>query len=316
MNRSLLARTLALGALAVSVPALAGYEASSTKRDSRMGDNAFAIAQALDSNLATTWQCDPEKDNVGQWLELDVPAAEIDKIAMVIGWDKSEDTFKDYARVKSATAVFFSKTIGGEKKQVGEAKLSFADERGWQVLDVPDLKIDGELGGTVRITINEVYPGVDYPNLAVSELRIHLKEFPAESATFASDITGSDPKHEAIEMLDGSEKTWFVAQGTSLTFTAKAPGYGLASIGLAPGPATHARPKTVVLKANNNETKHEIPESAKGMQWLLLPAIIGYTGGAWGDVVVEIQDTWPGTVATNPLALSEFKMNAGTIEEF
>lgn len=310
-------RSLVAFVLLSSLPAMAGYTASSFKKDSRAGDGAFAIASALDSKLDTAWQCDPEKDNVGQWLEIDVPVGEVDKIGMVIGFDKNEDTFKDYVRVKSATVELFSKGMGAAKTKITEHKITFADERGWQIQDIPDTKIDGVLGGTVRITITEVYSGIDFPNLAVSEVRVHLKEFPAETMMLAEEPpAGADAKSLPAHLTDANEKTVYIAPGTTLSVKASAKGYGLASVGFVPGPATHARPKTVVLKANNNQVTTEIPEAAKGPQWVLLPAVVGYTGGAWGDVQIEVLDTWPGTVATNPLALAELKLNAATIEEF
>ncbi|MCB9672919.1 MAG: hypothetical protein H6734_25840 [Alphaproteobacteria bacterium] len=312
MNRLLTAAAASL----LCTSALAGYGSSSEKKDSRFGEGAFAISAALDSNLETAWQCNPEQDNVGQWLQIDIPTAGVDKIALVTGWAKSEDTFKDYARVKSATVEVFSKGIGGGEEKIGEQKVSFKDEMGWQIVDLNDMKISGELGGSVKLTVNEVYPGVDYPNLAIGEMRVHLVEFPAETLMLAEDPPAADDKHEAPNMLDGKATTFFFAQGNSLTMTAKAGGYGLSSVGIQAGPPTHARPKTVVLKANDAEIKHVIPENAKGMQWLLLPTIVGYTGSAWGGVEIQIVDSWPGTKAENPLAIAELKVNAATLDDF
>lgn len=302
--------------LLLSATALAGYGSSSEKRDTRFGEGAFSIQAALDGDLETSWQCDPEKDNIGQWLQIDVPTASVDKIALVPGNAKSDETFKDYARVKSATVEVFSNSLGGEPTKVGEAKINFEDAKKWQVIDIDDLKIAGELGGSVKITVDAIYPGVDYPNLAIGEVRVHLTEFPAETLSLVEDPPAGDDKHEAPDVLDGKASTYFVAKGPSVTFQAKAPGYGLSSVGLQAGPTTHARPKTVVLKANDAEVKHTIPEDAKGMQWLLLPTIIGYTGSAWGDVTIEIVDSYPGTKAENPLAIAELKLNAATIDDF
>lgn len=295
--------------------ALAGFGVSSEKKDSRFGEGAFSAASAIDSNLETSWQSNPENDNVGQWIKIDVPVAGVDKIGMVNGWAKSESTFKDYARIKAAKVEVFSKGMDGEK-MIGEQTLQFADVMDWQVVDMNDLKIDGDFGGYVKVTVTEVYPGVDYPNLAVSEVRVHLTEFAAETLGLAEDPEAGDPKHEAPDMLDGNAKTYFVAKGQDLSLTAQASGYGLASVGLQAGPATHARPKTVVVKANGAEAKQVIPEDAKGMQWVLLPSLVGYTGGSWGDVQVQIVDSWPGSKAENPLAIAEVKLNAATIDDF
>ena len=300
--------------LALVLTAQAGFEASSTKKDSRFGATAFAAPSAVDSNPDTCWQSDPEKDNKGQWIALDIPISTVDKVALQIGWDKSDEAFKDHARVKSGKVTFYNKGMG-DTVQVAERPVTFKDERGWQIIDIEDVKIDGILGGTARLTIDEFYPGVDFPNLAVSEIRIHLKEFPAETIAI-SGTEGADEAEVPENMLDNSSKTIFKIkeQKDEIALTAK--GYGLASLGLEAGPPTHARPKTVLIKADNNEIRHTIDEKAKGIQWVLLPAIIGYTGSAAGDVVVVIEDSWPGTVATNPLALAEVKLNATVIEEF
>ena len=49
---------------------------------------------------------------------------------------------------------------------------------------------------------------------------------------------------------------------------------------------------------------------------LLLPCLVGYTGGAWGTVDVKIVDVYPGDQPMNGVAISELKLNAGSIEEF
>lgn len=300
--------------LALVLSAHAGFEASSTKKDSRFGATAFAAPSAVDSNPDTCWQSDPEKDNKGQWIGLDIPISTVDKIGLQIGWEKTDETFKDHARVKSGRVTFYNKGMG-EPVQVAERTVSFKDERGWQIVDIEDVKIEGVLGGSVRLTIDEFYPGVDFPNLAMSEIRILLKEFPAETIAI-SGTEGADETEVPENLIDKNSKTImkFKEQKGELTLTAK--GYGLASFGFEAGPATHARPKTVVIKADNSEVRYTIEEKAKGMQTLLLPAIIGYTGSAAGDVVVVIEDSWPGSVATNPLALAEVKLNASVIEEF
>ena len=310
-------RSIALfAALALSLPAFAGFGASSFKKDNRYGANVFSVNSALDSDLKTAWMSDPEKDNVGQYLTIDVPIGEIDKLGIVVGWDKTEDTFKDYARVSEATVEVFNKGLGGEPVSIGSEKIKFEDKQGWQIIELKDYKIDGVLGGRVKVTFTAFHKGVDFPNLAVSEILVHLKEFPAETLTFASPPKGVDDKQDELNLIDGSTRSAFVFAEQKGSMTLEAPGYGIARLGLQAGPATYARPKTVVIKADDAQIKHTIPKDAKGMQWLLLPAIIGYTGSASGEVQVEIVDVWPGSDASKPLALSEIKLNASVIEEF
>lgn len=307
---------LAAAATLLCTTAFAGYGASSEKKDSRFGEGAFGVTKAIDNNLETSWQADPEKDNIGQWLTIDVPTSSVDKIALINGWAKSKDTYTDYPRVKTATIEVFNKVMGGEPTKIGEEKITLKDDINWQIIDLKDLKIGGDFGGTVKLTINEVYPGVDYPNVALGEMRIHLTEFAAETLALNEDPEAADEKNIAPNLLDGNPRTYFAAKGTAVTMSAKASGYGLSSVGLQAGPTTHARPKTVILKANDAEIKHTIPETVKGMHWMLLPAVIGYTGSAWGDVTIEVVDSYPGTKPEMGLAISELKMNAATIDDF
>ena len=309
------AAALSAAAFAFATPALAGFESSSFKKDSRAGVNAYAAPSAVDSDFDTCWQSDPEKPNKDQWISLDVPISTVDKIAVVIGWDKSEDVFKDHGRIKSAKLTFSNNGLG-DPVQTAERTVQFKDVRGWQVIDIEDVKIDGVLGGNIKLTVTDFFPGVDFPNLAISEVRVHLKEFPAETIAIASATEPLDDGQVPESMIDDNDRSSFVFAGNKSSMTLNAPGYGMASVGLQAGPTTHARPKTVVVKADSTSVTHQIPKDAKGMQWMLLPAIIGYTGSAAGDVVVDVTEVWPGSDATKPLALSEVKINATVIEEF
>jgi len=292
----------------------AGYEASSFKKDERLGKNYWNAASALDSKLDSAWQIDPESENAGEWLALDIPAGEVDKIGMVIGYAKNEDTFTDYARVKTAKVSVFNAGPGGAL--LAESTVSFEDKNGWQVVDLPDTRVGGDvLGGRVKVTIVETYPGKDYPNLAISEIRVHMKEFPAESLRLARPPDSEVDPNIGDRMVDGDPKTFWAATTDSAVFGVSAPGYGLASIGLTQGPKAYARPKTIELLANQATVTHVLEDKPGTMQWVLLPCLVGYTGGAWGEVEVRIVDAYPGE-GMNGAALAEVKLSAGSIEEF
>jgi len=310
--------TALLTALAVALPAHAGFEASSFKRESKLGKNHWNAGAALDAKLETCWQVDPELDNVGQWIQLDVPLGKIDKIGAVIGWDTDENTFKDHARIKKARVEVSAKAISGEVEQKGTAEVSFEDKRGWQVVDIPEIDTQGEyLSATVKITVLEVYEGKDYPNLAVSELRVHLAEFPADSLAFGSVLPSSEEEgHLGFDMMDDDKKTFWAAKEPKATFSIVGPGYGLASVGIMQGPATHGRPMTVKLTNQAQDATHTLEDKPGEMQWLLLPTMVGYTGGSWGEVQVEIVDVYPGSEPGAGAAIAEVKLNAGSIEEF
>lgn len=300
--RKIQSLVLVAGLLAPGLAQAAGFKVSSHQKDSR-NPGIYDAGSALDGNPETAWKVDPEADNVGQFIEVMIPASSVDKIGMIGGWAKDENAFKDYPRVKSARVEVFQMDT-----KVGDAVVNLKDEMGWQVLDVPDLKVEGA-GGRVRITVQEVYPGSDFPNLAVSEVRIQLLEFPAGS------IKVVEPAEGTAALTDKAPKTvWTGTTDTPIVLTAT--GYGLASVGIQAGPATGGRPKTVEITANDNMQKVTL-EDKQDMQWFLLPVLVGYTGSSWGKITLKVVDTYPGTAVGGPaLGIAEVALTGATIEEF
>lgn len=303
-----------LVALMLPTSAFSGYEVSSFRKDGSRSANFWNAASALDNKGETCWMVDPEQKNEGQWIQVDVPNSTVDKIAVITGFDQTEKTFFDYARIKKARVEVFSKP-GGESQLVSETEVTFEDKRGWQTIDIPDAKVEADFhGGAVRLTVLEVYPGKDYPMLAVGEFRVHLKEFPAETVKLSTEPDSAESGKAADLMLDGSPRTFWAADGaTEATLGFRASGYGLASIGIQPGPKPYARPKTLEITANDIPITVTLEDKAE-MQWRLLPVIVGYTGGAWGEVTVKVVDTYPGD-AGKGVAISEVKLNAATLED-
>jgi len=297
----------------MSSTAFAGFEVSSFKRDSR-SHNLYNAGSALDSDFESCWMIDPEDKNTGQWIQMDLPSGTVDKVEIVAGWDKDENTFFDYNRIKKVRIDVYTMD-GTTPKQVGEHTIDVEDKRGWQFLDFEDAKIGGEIfGGRVRMTILETYDGKDYPSLAVSEFRVHLKEFPADTLQISTQPDAADGMI-GDKMLDGNARTFWAAPNGELpiSFGVSAPGYGFGSLGITPGPKTHARPKTVEIISQNISIKHTMEDAVK-MQWLLMPVIVGYTGSSWGSATVKIIDTYPAD-SGNGVAISEMKMTAATIED-
>ncbi|MBX2799377.1 MAG: hypothetical protein KTR31_17005 [Myxococcales bacterium] len=298
--------------LPFATSAMAGYQASTFKKEDRLGKNYWNAASALDNDMETCWQVDAEAKNEGSWIQIDTPTSTIDKIAVATGWNKSEELFFDYARIKTARVEMFTQ---GESTPVAETTITFEDKMGWQELDLPDTKVGGEFtGGVVKLTVLETYAGRDFPALAVSEVRVHLKEFPAATLSFGSVPDSEQSGHDGSMMMDGSSRTFWAAEGPTATFSLTASGYGLSSVGIQQGPKSYARPKTIKIVANQAEITHTLEDLPGKMQWALLPWLVGYTGGAWGTIEVQIVDTYEGT---NPgAAIAEVKMTAGSIEEF
>lgn len=291
------------------MPAVAfgGFRASSFKKESRLGESTFSASAALDGNAETCWQVDPENENVGSWFEVDLPKGSIDKVQLMVGWEASEEHFQDYARIKTLKLELFDEAQ--DDKIVLEHSLTFADQRGYQTLDVPDAAVGNEIfGGRLRLTVVETFPGKDYPNLAVSELLVRMLEYDAPVALKVAPPSEA-PGHGGDLLIDDNLKT-FWASGevpTGSTFTVEADGFGVSTIGVAQGPKTHARPKTIAIEAND-QTRTFVMEDKPGLQWFEVPAIIGYTGSGWGAVKLMVVDTYEG--AAPNVGIAEVKLKA------
>lgn len=304
-------RSLPLLLLLVPAVALGGFRVSSFKKETRLGANHWAAASALDGDPATCWMVDPENPNEGSWFEVDVPKSTVDKLALVVGWDVGEAEFLDYARVKTLEVAIFDEAGDGEGDSVLTHTVSFADQRGWQVVDLPDTAVgDPIFGGRIRLTVKEVFPGKDYPNLAVSEVLVHLGEMDAPVQLLSPPGTASSG-HAPGLLVDQDERTFWASDGPGegQVFEVAADGYGVSRIGLKPGPATHARPKTIEVVANDVTRRYEL-EDDTDLQWFQVPPIVGYTGSGWGNVKVKVLETYPGTQAG--VAVSEVKLKATT----
>jgi len=304
MNLALVALVL------VPVDALAGSEVSSYKTESRLGANFWNAGSAMDAKPETCWQTDPEQKNEGSWIAVETPKATIDKLGMMIGWEKDDETYVDFARVKTALVEIYE-TGSGDPVKKAEAVVTFADKRGWQVVELPDTRVGGEMlgGGRVKVTVQEVYRGKDFPNLAVSEVRVQLKEFAAGTMM----VSTPPDSGNADYLVDGSKSRVWVGDGLTTEFTLEAPGYGLSSLSIVQGAKAYARPKTVTIEANGSLITHTLADKPGTAQTMLLPYLMGYTGGAWGDIRVEVSDAYPG--AQEKLAIAELSLQAGSIEE-
>ncbi len=308
-------RLLPLCVLCAPLVAEAGYGVSSFKKENQLGKNYWNAASALDSKPETAWMVDPEQNNNGQWLELDVPTGtDVDKLGVMIGWGKDDETFSDYARLKAAKVEIFD-VSGGVPTLVNTADVTFEDKSGWQVVELPDTKIAG-INGKVKVTVVDTYPGKDFPGLAVSEVRVHLKEFPAETFAITRPFDAETPGHGGENVMDGDPKTYWEAPGTTATFGFRANGYGLSSLGIQSVAKGNARPKTLEITANQTTTREVLPDKPGELQWVLLPCLVGYTGGAWGEIQVKIVDVYPGEDPMKGVAIAEMKAMAGSIEEF
>lgn len=294
-------------------PAHAGAVASDFKPEHRQGANTWNAQAAIDGKLETAWQLPGESKNTGEWLILDVPKSNLDKIGMIVGWAKDEDHFKDYARVKAIKVEAMAYDENNELQPVGEGTATFEDKMEYQVVDIDDIQIGDDLfGGKVKITITEVYPGRDYPNLAVSEVSLHLAEF--DAGPIVEEVSSEDDGHSRDLMIDDNDKTFWVGDAAGASMGVKVAGFSVARIGLNPGPKDYARPKKVRLTAHNRSHDVELPD-AVGTQWLEIPAIVGFTGSGYQGsefetLQLEILEVYPGTKFADKVAIREIDAKA------
>ncbi len=301
----------ALLAALLAPAAHAGATASSFRPETRLGANYWNAASAIDEKPETCWMVPGESENLGEYVILDIPKGEVDKIGMLIGWAKDDDTWVDYPRVKSVRVEVLSYNDERDLVPVGSADASFEDKKGWQVVDIPDMKLGTEeAGGKVKITISGVYPGKDFPNLAISELRVHMKEFDAQPKI--TEVSSTDDGKAQESMQDANPKTFWSGASDGATITLDSVGYGISKVGIAPAGKDLARAKKVKISVGNRSITTELPDAA-GAQWADVPTMQGYTGSAWGELKIEILEVYPGAKSQS-LGISELSAKATTFD--
>lgn len=298
-------KRLPLLVLLVPTLALAGGRVSAFKAENKLGTNYWNVQSALDGKTETAWMVPGESANKGEWLEIDLPTGEVDKISIYPGYGKSTETWTDYPRVKTLRVDVYAINDTDDTQQVGSTTVEVADKAEVQLIDVPDVKT-GAMGGRARLVVLDVYPGDDYPNLAVSEAAIILKEIDGKATL--TEVSSEDGKDA---LMDGDPKTVWKADAASFTLTST--GFSLSSVGFQNGGKDWARPKTVSISVGPVSKTTELPDAPEA--WAPIPVFNGFNGGGFGDVVVEVKDVYPG--AKNPqVALGELKVRATTYSPF
>jgi hypothetical protein len=299
-------KRLPLLALLLPVVAFAGGRVSHFKTENKMGANFYNIQAAIDGKIETAWMVPGESDNKGEWVEVDIPVGEVDKIAIYAGYGKNAETFSDFPRVKKMRVDVYGIDDSMDAAIIASSDIDIADKPEMQLIDVPDVK-SGVNGGRVRLTVLDLYPGEDYPNLAVSEVTVMMKEIDGKAVIAA--ISGEMDGHGKDALQDDNPKTFWAAEAKGAGFTLTSTGFALSSVGFVPQGKDYARPKTVKISVGPVTKVTEFPDTP-GEKWAPIPAFNGYNGGGFGDVEVEIVDVWPGT---NPqVGLSELKVKATT----
>ena len=300
--------------LFLATPALAGFDVSSYKKQSRSGASDHDAAAAVDGNPATAWMVDPEAKNEGSWIYIDVPLGKVDKLSFVVGWAQDDSTWQDYARLKKARIEVID-LDSGQEVVVHKQDASFDDKQDRQLIDLPDPRVGGEWqGGRVRVTVLEVYPGKNYDYLALGEVLVHMGEFDATVVNLARPPESSAASNPPENMVDGNARTFWAAasKDDEVAFEVDGGKFSVSQLGIVPGPRSHARPKVVEVTQSNVTRKHTLPDKA-GTHWLPLPALVGYTGSAFGPVSVKVIEVYAGS-GNNGVAITDIKFKATALD--
>ena len=119
---------------------------------------------ATDGALETAWVEGVAGPGIGEWFELSFPSTiEVHSIRFDVGYDKDADIFAKNNRIKKVTLVFSS----------GEAiPVSFADKRGMQTMPLVRAPGPNIETSSIRIVIDEVYPGSAYDDTCLAEIEV------------------------------------------------------------------------------------------------------------------------------------------------
>jgi hypothetical protein len=288
--------------------ALAGATVSTFKKESRKGANFYAGNAAIDSKLETAWVVPGESPNRGEWIMLDVPKGTIDKIGIYPGFGDSDEAFSDHPRVKKMKVEVICCQDDDFANVQGAAHFDVQDKAEMQTIDIDDLDVGNELfGGRVRISVVDIYEGVDFPNVGIAEILVHMKEF--DAAPVVSESSDENPDHINMDMVDDNPKTFFATASAGAYFTFNSDGYGLSSVVITQGPKGYDRLKKVKVEVDGNRfLEVDIAEDHKGDIVLPVPAVYGYTGtSSFDGVKVEVLEVYPGN---GEIAISELKAKA------
>lgn len=295
--------------LALQAPSFAGAKVSSYRTNNRAGGEIYNAQSAIDGNFATAWQLPGDSNNVGEWILIDVPKSTLDKVGCVIGWQEDEKRFFDYARVKTLEVDVMAYDENNELKPAGTRTVSFEDKLGWQVVDIEDIAIGTEFfGGKVRLTIKEIYPGKDFPNVAISEVLLHMAELHSPKPTIVA-ISSEEGANTQGNLVDENDKTFWVGRTEGASITLQADGFSLSRVGFKAVSKEYDRPARVRVTVKGRSEEVAVPDSLD-MQWVNIPAAIGFTGGGWGEVQLEILETHPGTKYPGKIGLRTLQTKA------
>ncbi len=124
----------------------------------------YSPYQAVDRAEETSWVEGSSGPGLGQWIELLFPDAfELHALALDVGFDAGDDLFDKNNRIKCATVLFSN----GE-----QTSIEFDDVRGLQQFAMVRAPGPNVKTTSVRVIIDEVYPGSRYDDTCLAEIQV------------------------------------------------------------------------------------------------------------------------------------------------
>lgn len=308
---------LSLLLLAIPAVALAGASASNFRKGDRsVGENYWNANSTIDNKMETAWMVPGESPNMGEWIMIDAPKGTLEGIRIVNGWAKDEASWADHPRVKGLRVDVLCCTGDPQMSTQGTKTVAVEDTMEWQTLPV-GLDIGNEyFGGKVKIFVTEIYEGKDFPNLAISELRLQMKEFDGPSAYNPSGASEEANGTMLLDLMDEDNKTTWQATSAGAKFSLEPNGVGPSSLRWVHAKdKTFDRAKVVKVTINQMSVTTEVPNK-DGQHFVEIPAPFGYNGSGFGDVEVEVVEVYPGTSNAGTLAVGDVLLYGSTISEF
>lgn len=162
-------------------------KASSTLPPSKAGNYKAENVLAMDNQ---PWVEGSPGGGAGEWLEFTFDRErEIHSVQICNGYQKSEQAFKNNARVKSATLTF---------SDGSSHKLSLPDDMRCRIYPLPMPK-----SHTARLTITDTYKGAKWQDMAISSILFWTT--PVEDSTFTED---AGVKADGYEEADSAEQVF------------------------------------------------------------------------------------------------------------
>lgn len=183
--------------LLTTMTALAAGPRASSELENEDGKAAASLA--FDGLLQSGWSEGEIGSGEGQWLELDLGrATQIDSLTLWPGnLAEGAKSFREHGRPRKLTVTVDGKPVGGQLTLLDEMKR----------VEIPA----GVKGRRLRVTIDEAYEGMVFPDTYISEVAINWPEpgeHPRLQKYYESDAAkaGQDDFNASLEQAYGAVK--------------------------------------------------------------------------------------------------------------